>query len=196
MMKESFDGDEKEFEENVGEIYGYVDARPYLRAFRKLGTLWIKMAEAEDDPRGFRLGKTVYADLLRFTKGDNQGIRLLLPFVLLELGEIQETVDFVKARCWQKKDDDAVGRSAAPSDDIFYDFLELEGDCWFMIPECNMDAEGLLALVIARFMVVKELNASNSESWLVKLAASKKMSLKDAAADQMKIFMKLVKQPT
>jgi hypothetical protein len=188
MIRESFSGDEKVFEEYVGKLYGFVDARPYLRAFRNLGTLWVEMAEAEDDPRGFRLGKAVYMELLRFTEADNQGVRMLVPFVLLQLGEIQETVDFVKARCWRanKKDGE---RRPSPAANIFKDFLKLKGD-WLSVPDCDMDAEGLLALVIVRFMIAEELKTCNHDSWLVKMAVSKKMLPKDAAVGQMKIFIK------
>jgi hypothetical protein len=196
MLNKSFGGDEKEFEENMGRLYGFIDARPYLRAFRKLGTLWVNMAEAEDDPRGFRLGKTVYSELLRFNKDDNQGVRVLLPFVLLELGEIQETVDFVKARFWKineddddDDDDDKKKRRPPPPTNIFKDFLKLKGD-WLRVHDCDIDVVGLLALVIARFMIAEELKTCKHDSWLVKMSVSKKKLPRDAAADQMKMFMK------
>jgi hypothetical protein len=189
MITGSFAGDEKLFREYIGDLFGFVDARPYLIALRKLGTLWVNMAEAEDDPRGFRLGKEAYVEVLKFDKADNRSVRWLLPFVLLELGEIKETVEFVKARCWKKRSGDVAKLEPAPAMKVFEDFLEMKRD-WSKIPGCDMDVSGLLALVIVRFVVAEDLKACKPDSWLAKMAVSKKKLPADAAVDQMKMFIK------
>jgi tetratricopeptide (TPR) repeat protein len=67
------------FEEAVGDFWGILETRPYMRARAGLaGCLW-RMGERE-------AAIAHYQDMLRLNPGDNQGIRYLLAHCLVEIG--------------------------------------------------------------------------------------------------------------
>ncbi|KAK5946507.1 hypothetical protein PMZ80_000650 [Knufia obscura] len=80
------------FETNVGHFYGLLNTRDYMRArfdladtIRKLGTL-----------NGVREALDHLQDMLRLCRGDNMGVRDLIPAMMLQLDRDQECYDFVK----------------------------------------------------------------------------------------------------
>lgn len=80
------------FEEGVGRFWGYLDTRPYMRARHAL-------VEAQIRINTFDSIEAAYDnlwDMLRLCRGDNLGVRDLVPSLLLRLGRDQECYDFVK----------------------------------------------------------------------------------------------------
>ena len=199
LLENWFDGSEAKFEKSIGDFWPILDARPYCRALRKLGTLWAKMAENEDDAKGFVLAKSTFMELLRLTHKDNQNIKYLLPFILLELGEIERAFDFLKWWSWARRtksdyqldsDSKIKGKWWIPIvENIFDDFflfkLNGDSDVAYM-----MDNSTLLALVVTRFMMAEELRKGDADSSLVKRALAKNLKLEDVAGGQMQLFLK------
>jgi tetratricopeptide (TPR) repeat protein len=201
LLESWFDGSEDKFEESVGKFWPILDARPYCRALRKLGTLWAKMAETEEDAKGFFLSKYAYMELLRLTHDDNQNVKYLLPFILLELGDVDDAFDFLKWWVWVRRPDNKSERKmddvskikghwwVPRVENIFDDFFEFQRDGGSMI-SYNMDNATLFALIVTRFMMAEELKKGSKESSLVKKALAKKLRPRDVADGQMKLFFK------
>ncbi len=202
LLKRWFDGSEAKFEESVGEFWRILDARPYCRALRKLGTLWVKMVEEEEDLKGFVLAKYAYMELLRLTHKDNQNVKYLLPFVLLELGDVEDAFDFLKWWAWVRRPDNESERKmddvskikghwwVPRVENIFGDFFDFHEPCGGSMVSYYMDNATLFGLVVARFMIAEELKKGNPESSLVKKALAKKLRPSDVADEQMKLFFK------
>ena len=77
------------FEENVGDFWGILETRPYMRARQGLAdVLW--RLKRQDEALGH------YREMLRLNPGDNQGIRYLLLVLLLEIGRADEAAELLK----------------------------------------------------------------------------------------------------
>jgi len=108
------------FEEDVGDFWGLLETRPYMRARRGLAmTLW-QVGEKNE-------AVAHYQDMLRLNPNDNQGIRYLLLDALLELDHDKDAAKLMKrykddgsaAWTWsgallafRRKGDDAASRKA------------------------------------------------------------------------------------
>ena len=68
------------FEEDVGEFWGLIETRPYMRARAGLAGILIQLGESS-------AAADHYRDLLRLCPGDNMGLRYHLVPCLLELGD-------------------------------------------------------------------------------------------------------------
>jgi len=102
------------FDEYVGDFWGFVDTRPYMRARHMLAlALWKAGEKAE--------AAAHYQDMLRLNPDDNQGIRYLLLDALLALGREAEA-----AALLQQYGDDA-SAAWAWSDALLA--FRREGDC-------------------------------------------------------------------
>jgi tetratricopeptide (TPR) repeat protein len=79
------------FEEDVGDFWGILETRPYMRARQGLAhSLWD--AGQHDEAIGH------YRELLRLNPGDNQGNRYLLAECLLKLDRDQELAALIEER--------------------------------------------------------------------------------------------------
>jgi len=67
----------RQFKERIGEFWGHLETRPYMRARTALARLLADTGRA-DEARGH------YEEMLRLNPGDNQGLRYLLLPLLLE----------------------------------------------------------------------------------------------------------------
>lgn len=81
------------FEDNAGHFWGIHETRHYMRsryglveALLKIKGQWHPVEEAHDHIR----------DLLRLCRGDNMGVRSILPPLKLRLGKDQECYDVIK----------------------------------------------------------------------------------------------------
>lgn len=88
------------FETNVGHFWGIVSTRDYMRArfaladaCRRIGTL-----------DSIKEGLEHLQDMLRLCRGDNMGVRDIIPTLMLQLDRDQECYDFVK--WWETKADE------------------------------------------------------------------------------------------
>jgi hypothetical protein len=82
------------FENGVGHFWGILETRPYMRSRFALveAILKVKTPDAVDTALQHLM------DMLRLCRGDNMGVRDLVPALFLRLGKDQECYDFVK---WQ-----------------------------------------------------------------------------------------------
>ena len=80
------------FEEGVGHFWGILETRPYMRSRFALveALLKIKTYAAVDSADAHLM------DMLRLCRGDNMGVRDLVPALKLRLGKDQECYDFCK----------------------------------------------------------------------------------------------------
>lgn len=80
------------FEEHAGHFWGIYETRPYMRARYALveALLKIKTYAAVETALNHLL------DMLRLCRGDNLGVRDVVPAILLRLGRDQDCYDFVK----------------------------------------------------------------------------------------------------
>jgi hypothetical protein len=185
-------GTEQEFESRVGDLRGWARARPYLRARLELAKLYFRMAEHDDDPRGRVLAKEDHAKLVRLTQ-DNPYIRCIYPFVLLELGELQEAFDFIKY--WE-----AAGRDVAKvkplsktkellryphAEGIFDNLLERETN---PAGGYRLEVWIFLAAQLIKFMLSKELKDGGPDSEFVKKVLAAGKSPKDVSKRQFFFF--------
>jgi hypothetical protein len=155
------------------------------------------MAEHEDHPRGFVLAKDAYGELLRLTRGDNQYVRCIYPFVLLELGELQAAFDCIKY--WEAvdaADGDIDKVKPLPktkelwryphAEGIFNDMLKYEPGkvvgYWNIVETWT-----LLAAVLIKFMLAYELGAGEPDSYFMKKVLAKGKSPKEVSDAQLRM---------
>ena len=87
------------FEENVGDFWGMMETRPYMRARAGLAACLWQLGERQQAIEH-------YADMLRLNPGDNQGLRYTLATALLEegadeaLGELLKQYEDDAAAAW------------------------------------------------------------------------------------------------
>lgn len=95
----------------VGSLWIWKAARPYLQALFVHGETLIRSWRRQ----GIEDALTVYLDLLRLNKGDNQGSRFLIPGLYLRLGRDQDAYDFCKGWVLQFKGkvDESIDSNAA-----------------------------------------------------------------------------------
>jgi tetratricopeptide (TPR) repeat protein len=77
------------FEKNVGDFWGILETRPYMRARVGLALTLQRMGQREE-------AKAHYEDMLRLNPDDNQGIRYLLAPLYLELEEYETLQKLLK----------------------------------------------------------------------------------------------------
>ncbi|KAF2188686.1 hypothetical protein K469DRAFT_627317 [Zopfia rhizophila CBS 207.26] len=80
------------FEEGVGHFWGIHKTRPYMRARFALVEAQLKI----NTPQAVESGLYHLIDMLRLCRGDNMGVRDLVPALFLRLGRDQEAYDFLK----------------------------------------------------------------------------------------------------
>ncbi len=71
------------FDALVGEFWGHLQTRPYMRARLALAQMLLDLGRVEETEAHYR-------ELLRLNRGDNQGVRYLLLPLLLEEGQDEE----------------------------------------------------------------------------------------------------------
>ncbi|KAK8244432.1 hypothetical protein HDK90DRAFT_408006 [Phyllosticta capitalensis] len=89
------------FEKGVGNFWGILDTRDYMRA--RCGV--VNSLVATNTFEGLSLAMEHTMDMLRLCRSDNLGMRTLVPAVLLRLGKEQECYDFIK--WWEKISEDS-----------------------------------------------------------------------------------------
>ncbi|KAE8449065.1 hypothetical protein EG329_008653 [Mollisiaceae sp. DMI_Dod_QoI] len=80
------------FEEQVGRFWGILDTRDYMRARYAYADALLKIESTLAVQAAF----DNIRDLLRLCRGDNMGMRYVLPGIFLRLGRDQECYDFIK----------------------------------------------------------------------------------------------------
>ncbi len=159
----------------------------------QIGRLYIRMAENEDHPRGFVLAKDAYGELLRLTKKDNQYVRCIYPFVLLELGELQAAFDCIKY--WEAVD--AAGHDVdkvepLPITKELWRYPHAEGIFDDML-KYNEPKDGywntletwiLLAGLLIRYMFLQEFMHAEPDSYFVRMVLTKGKSPEDVSEVQ------------
>ncbi|KAJ3149575.1 hypothetical protein HDU89_003628 [Geranomyces variabilis] len=81
------------FEKHVGLFWGYNATRDYMRARCAVANTMIRFIGTYDAVET-ALGH--YLDMLRLCRGDNMGVRDVIPSLLLRLGRSQDAYDFIK----------------------------------------------------------------------------------------------------
>jgi hypothetical protein len=151
------------------------------------------MAENEGDPRGFLLGKDAYGELLRLSTKDQQYVRCIYPFVLLEL---QAAFDCVKY--WEAVDAARYKVEPLPkttelwryphAEGIFDDMLKYEpGKAGYWNIRENWT---LLAALLIKHMLILELKAEKSDSCFVRKVLAQGKSPVDVAEEQIRLFLR------
>lgn len=79
------------FEASVGHFWGIHETRPYMRSRYAVVEAYL----AIDTYAAVEAARSHLADMLRLCRGDNMGVRDLVPAILLRLGRDQECYDFV-----------------------------------------------------------------------------------------------------
>ena len=79
------------FEDSVGHFWGIHETRPYMRSRYAVVEAYL----AIDTYAAVEAARSHLADMLRLCRGDNMGVRDLVPATLLRLGRDQECYDFV-----------------------------------------------------------------------------------------------------
>ena len=77
------------FEEDVGQFWGILETRPYMRARAGLAQCLWQLGRRKESVEH-------YQELLRLNPNDNQGIRYLLAACLLELGRDSELNELIE----------------------------------------------------------------------------------------------------
>lgn len=93
------------FEEHVGHFWGILETRPYMRqryAVVDLTLAYFGAAGGEADAVEVSLDHLL--DMIRLCRGDNMGVRDLVPFLYIRLGRDQEAYDFLKWYATMGKD--------------------------------------------------------------------------------------------
>ncbi|KAH7408089.1 hypothetical protein DE146DRAFT_361917 [Phaeosphaeria sp. MPI-PUGE-AT-0046c] len=80
------------FETHVGRFWGLLNTRGYMRA--RFGLLDLLRKEGTLD--GVKEALSHLLDMMRLCRGDNMGLRDMIPAVMLQLDQDQECYDFVK----------------------------------------------------------------------------------------------------
>ncbi|KAL8997097.1 MAG: hypothetical protein Q9169_003533 [Polycauliona sp. 2 TL-2023] len=80
------------FQVYVGHFWGIHETRPYMRSRFALVEAYLKV----DTYAAVEAARSHLADMLRLCRGDNMGVRDLVPAILLRLGRDQDCYDFCK----------------------------------------------------------------------------------------------------
>jgi hypothetical protein len=80
------------FERSSGHFWGVLPTRPYMRARFGLLNSLRKMGIFD----GIKEGHSHLMDMMRLCRGDNMGLRQIIPAVLLQLDQDQKCYDFIK----------------------------------------------------------------------------------------------------
>lgn len=122
------------FEEEIGRLYGYLEARPYLYARVDLCHALEKCGKEQDSLRAIELSLDHMLDVMRLNHGDNIGLRDIAPFLLLALNRKQDCFDFLK---WWAVVDQR-GKY------VWGDAPQVKKGVWMYIPRFNDMMEDLL----------------------------------------------------
>jgi len=90
---------ERYFETSVGHFWGLLDPRDYCRARCQWGIFFRKLGEESWSYLALDLANEHFMDLIWLSSGDNQGLRSLIPSLLISLDRVQESYDFIKWWC-------------------------------------------------------------------------------------------------
>ena len=144
-----------------------------------------------------------FLDLLRFSHGDNQGVRFIYPTILLALGEVERCYDFIK---WfaVTGNDDHYDWGNPPKETLTEDMVwwyppagDIFEDTWALqnVPKAdNWDFSHVLALTIIKFAVAKEVKAGNADSSLTKRAVADGKDPKSVGEEQEEMFRRYCAQ--
>lgn len=80
------------FEEAAGHFWGIIETRPYMQARFAFAEALLKIKTST----AVEAALSNLLDMLRLCRGDNMGVRYLVPALFLRLGRDQECYDFVK----------------------------------------------------------------------------------------------------
>ncbi|KAL8653266.1 MAG: hypothetical protein Q9226_003923 [Calogaya cf. arnoldii] len=78
------------FEESVGHFWGILETRPYMRSRYAVVEAYL----AIDTYAAVEAARSHLADMLRLCRGDNMGVRDVVPATLLRLGQIKNVTTF------------------------------------------------------------------------------------------------------
>ena len=85
------------FENSVGHFWGIMETRPYMRARYGLAdALLLNFGSAGGRVEAAEAALSHMVDMLRLCRGDNMGIRSIMPALWVALGRDQEAYDFMK----------------------------------------------------------------------------------------------------
>ena len=94
---EDWDGETVDlFEESVGNFWGLVDPRDYCRARHGLDLALHKCGMKNNSKLALELSIEHMLDLVWLNRGDNLGVRVLIPSIYCMVDRIQEAYDFLK----------------------------------------------------------------------------------------------------
>ncbi|KAF7561032.1 hypothetical protein G7046_g3102 [Stylonectria norvegica] len=109
------------FEDHVGQFWGITETRPYMRARYGVAEATLKhLGPAGGYVDAVQVSLDHLKDMLRLCRGDNMGVRQLIPALYIRLGRDQEAYDFVKWYSTVKSDYDW--------GDMDLPFLDLKGE--------------------------------------------------------------------
>lgn len=149
---------ENYFETDVGHFWDIHETRPYMRArFAHIeAILKIKSYAAA------KAGLENLMDLLRLCRGDNMGVRSLVPAQLLRVGQEQKAYDFVK---WYQTEGQ---RGDYDWGDMSLPFLNIEGADVFEAPSHLksrwVDLAYIAAILLLKVKIVLDLSALDHSS--------------------------------
>lgn len=131
------------FDEGAGHFWGIHETRPYMRARYAFVEALIKVGTYD----AIELAYENLIDMLRLCRGDNMGVRDVIPSLLLRLGRDQECYDFVK--WWNTKG------NASDYDwgDIDLPYLDVKDADIFESPDYLCEKFGSLAHTVAAALV-------------------------------------------
>ena len=112
------------FEECVGHFWGMVDPRDYCRARHSLDLALHNCGMNNNSKLALELSVEHMLDLVWLNRGDNLGVRVLIPSIYCMLDRVQEAYDFLK--WWQTCDPDGK-----------YDWGDTD------LPYCNFKGENM-----------------------------------------------------
>lgn len=89
------------FTEDVGHFWGLIETRNYMRARYGVVEATLKLRTFE----AIEAAHEHLADMLQLCRGDNMGVRDMVPALLLRMGRDQECYDFIKWHATMGADD-------------------------------------------------------------------------------------------
>ncbi|KAK9443859.1 zinc finger domain-containing protein [Metarhizium brunneum] len=85
------------FEDNAGYFWGILETRPYMRArYELVDTMLLSYGTAGGPMDVVQIALDHLLDMMRLCRGDNMGVRQLVPALYIRLGRDQDAYDFMR----------------------------------------------------------------------------------------------------
>ncbi|OAQ58396.1 zinc finger domain-containing protein [Pochonia chlamydosporia 170] len=148
------------FKDHVGYFWGILETRPYMRArYELVDVMLLSYGTAGGPVDVVQMALDHLLDMMRLCRGDNMGVRQLIPALYIRLGRDQDAYDFMK---WYATTGEEPQYDRGDMDQPFLDVKDadaLEAPAKRWTKTTFLDLSHAVALVLIKIRVLLDLQA-------------------------------------